>query len=88
MKTNDKEFLILCQNIKQIRKVYKLTQKEMAQICGTSIYYIQKLEHDILPERFGIDILFNIYDYFGITPAQMFKSVINSQPSEDAASAN
>lgn len=72
MKTTDQEFLIFCQNIRYLRNAHKLTQKEMAEICGVSISTLKKLEHNILPPRISVRIIFAISSHFNLRPEQLF----------------
>ena len=53
--------VILCKNIKYLRRKYKLTQKEMAEICHISVSSLRKIERNELPPRLNTDIFFICY---------------------------
>ena len=72
MKSTNKDLLIFCHNIRALRRVHKLTQKEMAKICGISISTLRKLEHNILPVKISIRTVFNLSIYFNLLPSQLF----------------
>ncbi len=72
MKTTNRELYAFFQNIRILRISHKLTQKEMAKICGVSLSTLRKLEHNILPTRVSVRILFNISNYFHLCPEQLF----------------
>lgn len=71
MEKND-EIRILCENIKKLRGICKLSKKEMASTLGISVSSLTKLENGILPPRLDCYFLIQIYRNFGITPSQMF----------------
>ena len=71
MEKND-EIRILCENIKKLRSICKMSKKEMASTLGISVASLTKLENGILPPRLDCCFLIQIYRNFGITPSQMF----------------
>ena len=66
---NEKHF---CENVKYLRAKYKLTKKEMSNILGISVRSLNLIEQEIIPPRLRCDIIFNLYDKFGITPSTLF----------------
>ncbi len=79
MKKNN-EIRILCENIKSLRSICKMSKKEIASKLGISVASLTKLENGILPPQLNCDFLFQIYRNFGITPAQMFQSLSEITP--------
>lgn len=70
---NEKQIQILCENIAFLRKENHLSKKEMATILNIGVQSLTKLENGELPPRLRVDVIFHIYDRFGIHP-QMFMS--------------
>lgn len=66
---------ILCSNIKKLRKAHNLTQRQMAEICKISVASLRKLENNIIPPRLSVEILFNIYKHFDLTPSELFSDI-------------
>lgn len=66
----------LANNIVRIRKEYGLSKKEMAKILGISIESLRKIEKGEIPLKMSVEVIFEIYDYFGITPKELFESRI------------
>ena len=75
MKNNKNNCLIFCNNLKHIRNTLGLTQKQMADLCGTSVYMLRKIENNILPKHLSVDILFHIHRSFNIPPSQLFEPI-------------
>lgn len=63
---------IFADNIKSIRKTHKLTQIQMAKKLRIGLKSLRLLEKVSLPPRLSADILFVIYDEFGIFHKDMF----------------
>ncbi|MBQ9963765.1 MAG: helix-turn-helix transcriptional regulator, partial [Clostridia bacterium] len=59
---------ILSHNMKHIREQYAFSKRDMARLLGIGIGSLNKLEKGELPPRLGVEILFNIQHYFGISP--------------------
>ena len=70
MKKHDEE--IFCNNIQVLRRRHKLKKEEMAHILHISVSSLSKLEEGRLPPRLSVEIIFFIYHYFHIRPADMF----------------
>ena len=66
------EIEIFCNNIRLLRRVYRLTQKDMAKVLGISVHSLAKLEQGILPPHISSEVLIYINYCFGITPDRMF----------------
>lgn len=60
-------YTAFCQNMKNLRKKYNLTQQQMAFILGISVKSLRKLEDGILPPRLSCDILYRLNSIFGIS---------------------
>lgn len=59
-------------NVKWLREKHGLSKKEMAKILGISVGTLNKIEKSELPPRLSVDIVFNIYQHFGIHPKNQF----------------
>ena len=59
-------------NIVQLRKDYRLSKKQMTKIMGIGIKSFNKIENGEIPPKMKADVLFNIEEYFGITPVKLF----------------
>ena len=74
---NKKEqYIILCKNIKYLRRKNKLTQKKMAEICHISVSSLRKIERNELPPQLSVDIIFYLVFYFKLVPKQLFYSLL------------
>lgn len=67
-----KQALIFGQNIRILRKKNKLSQAEMAKCLEIGIKTLSSLERGEIPPRLSCDILFRIYNKFGVYPGDMF----------------
>lgn len=70
MKKQDEE--IFCNNIRVLRRQHKLKKEEMARILHISVSSLSKLEAGRIPPRLSVEVIFFIYQYFHIRPADMF----------------
>ena len=70
--------IILRENIKYLRRKYKLTQKKMAEICHISVSYLRKIERNELPPRLGVKTVFFLTAYFKLLPKQLFYPLFES----------
>lgn len=70
----EREINNMIKNIIQIRKDYGLSKKQMAEIMGISVRSFNKIENGEIPPKMKVDVLFNIQDYFGITPPKLFSA--------------
>ncbi len=70
------EHLILCENIRNLRKNNGLSKKEMAKLLGIGIKRLNLLEQNIIPKRLSCSIIIKIYKNFGILPKDIFSKLI------------
>jgi len=63
---------IFCRNIAFLRKKHSLTQKQMAQIMGTSVYSVRLLEQGFLPKQLPYTVFYPLCDYFGLSADAFF----------------
>ena len=73
---NTKEIAIFCENIRRLRAMHGLSQKEMAKRLGIGVHSLSLLENGILPKRLGCDVIYLLYQQFGMTPDNMFTAHI------------
>ena len=71
MNSND-QFLILCNNLRQLRRKHGLSKKKMASILGIGVGSLTFLENDTIPSRLGCGFLFSASRYFGIRACDLF----------------
>ncbi len=55
-------------NVKWLRKHYCLSKKSMAMFLKIGVGSLNKIENGEIPPRLSVEILFNIYNHFGILP--------------------
>jgi transcriptional regulator with XRE-family HTH domain len=70
-KSYDKEFILIGQNIKEIRVSKKLTQSSLASLCDIDIRTIQRIEKGEF--NMSMKILFAICESLQITPISLLK---------------
>lgn len=75
--SNDQEILDFCRNIRCLRKIYRLTQKQMAEILGCSVRSVSMLEHGKLPEMLGASVILRASRYFHISSSELFVPIEN-----------
>jgi len=63
---------IFCRNIAFLRKKHSLTQKQMAQIMGTSVYSVRLLEQGIMPKQLPYTVFYPLCDYFNLSADAFF----------------
>lgn len=73
-----KVFAFLSHNILWLRRHYGISRKRMAALLGIGLWSLKKIEKGKLPPRLTIEILFTLYEQFGISP-----SVLLSRRLED-----
>lgn len=66
------EITLFCENIKALRKINKLSKKDMAKLIGIGTKSLTLIENGRLPPKLGCDVLFKIQKEFGIAPQTMF----------------
>ena len=64
-------FTHLGRNLFILRKIHRLSQKEMAKRLGIGVGSLRRLESGTLPPRFNIHALEQIYVNFNILPTQI-----------------
>ncbi len=65
-----------CMNVRSLRLLHKLSQKEMAQALGIGVKSLQKIEAGEIPPRLGADVLFAIHNRFRIPISNLFKPMM------------
>lgn len=59
-------------NIRFLRETNKLSKRKMAEILKISVKSLNKIEDGESMPDISVDVVFNIYDYFGILPKDQF----------------
>ena len=70
-----------CHNVHFLRQQHHLSQKQMAERLGISVYAIRKLERGSVSESITIDTVYAIYKQFGIKPADQFSKYLDAESS-------
>ena len=73
--TNHADIEVLCNNITLLRKLNRMTQKQMAELMDVSVYCVRKVEHGELPPMFGIQQIFHLSQHFGLHPSAFFSPI-------------
>lgn len=71
---NQKECSCFLNNVLWLRKHNGLSKKEMAKKLNISIKTLNKIENGELPEKLSVEIVFDLYEHFGITPKTLFET--------------
>lgn len=69
----DEYLLILCDNLRRLRRAHGLSKKEMAKILGIGVKSLSLLENNILPPRLGCEMLFRASQHFKIRACELFE---------------
>lgn len=62
-----------CDNITWIRAKYGISKKKMAELLEIGIWTLNKIERGELPPRADVCIFWNVYEHFGIPPAEQLR---------------
>ena len=65
-------------NVAWLRKKNGLSKKEMARLLKIGLWSLNKLESGILPPKMSFEVVYRIYDNFGITPEAMIAKRLDS----------
>lgn len=66
------EFKNFMRNIVFLRETNKLSKRKMAKILGISVKSLNKIENGESMPDISVEVVFNIYNYFGILPKDQF----------------
>lgn len=72
MKDNSEDAKSFGDNLRLLRKVHRLSQKDMAKIMGVSIYCVRKAEQGVFPPSLHADALLALSHYFHLRPSTFF----------------
>ena len=72
----DSEIKKLSENINSLKLKNKLTQKQLAQIGGVSVYAIKKLLSGQLTAAISVTVLLRLAKYFKLHISDLFNSEI------------
>lgn len=70
----DVKIEMVCRNIRNLRKYYRLSRKEMAKRLHIGVETLRKIECGKIPPRMPLTVLIEIYRCFGFTPSQIITS--------------
>lgn len=73
---NDEQIKNFCANVKNLRKKYGLSKKEMAKILHIGVKSLTVIESGTLPVRLSANIVIQIYRSFGILPSDVMAHLI------------
>ncbi len=66
------DIAIFCEKMRKLRKIKRYSKVNMAKILRIGVKTLSLIEHGSIPKNLKCNILFEIYDNFGITPMEMF----------------
>ena len=72
MEYTNRDAEIFGENLYFLRKVHRLSQRELAKTAGISLYCLRKAEHGIFTDTLCIDAIFRISRHFHLRPATLF----------------
>ena len=72
MKHNE-DIIKFCENIRRLRERNKFSLDKMAEDLEISVEELEAIENYRLPETVTVDLVFAIYDKFGILPSDQFR---------------
>lgn len=75
MKYNS-ELRNLCSNIIYLKNKNKLTQKELSEISGLSLYSIRKIKKGICTDEITTETLYRLAKFFKIRMADLFNAMV------------
>ena len=73
----DRDVQIFCENFRYLRRSRGLTQKQMAQRLQISVGYVRRIEKGEHPPRMTVEVIFQIFRVFGITPGRQFSEILS-----------
>ena len=73
---------IFLHNIVWLRKHYGLSKKEMAKRLGIGLWSLNKIEKGELPPRLHCDIIFAIFQNFGVPFADLFDQHLGQEKTD------
>ena len=74
-----------CNNIVNLRKIFRLSKREMAKKLRIGVKSLTMIESGQVPKRLSVEVLFWVHENFGITPGEictndvceMIKGILN-----------
>lgn len=72
-----------CENIRYLRKIYGLSQKEMARRLNISVYMLRLIEKRVLSPRLSYKVLYTIEDVFGLSPSAVLETLLYLREGQD-----
>ena len=73
------ELTVFCKNVTFLREKHQLSKKDMAQRLHMSRYTLNRIERGIVSERMGTNVLFYIYQNFGVLPGILPGRILTSE---------
>ena len=73
--TDHSDVEVLCSNVTLLRKLNRMTQKQMAELMEVSVYCVRKVERGELPPMFGVRQIFHLSRHFGLHPSEFFSPI-------------
>ncbi len=64
-----------CETVRRLRQAHGLSQRNMAKQLGIGVGSLRKLERGEIPPRLSVEVLYHIYDTFGVHPADQFRKM-------------
>ena len=78
--TTEDNYRMVCRNIRYLRAAHGLSRTAMARRLHITIKTLDAMEAGIFPERTGIQLLFHVFQAFGVSPSQLTTTSLEDQP--------
>ncbi len=68
----NKEYDCFMHNVAWLRIKHGLSKRKMARILGIGLQTLNKIENGEIPPNLSVDVVFEIYSNFGVSPKNLF----------------
>ena len=67
----------LCENLKALRRIFAMSETEMAEKLAMSEEMLAMLESGAVPSNLELEVMIRIYECFGVTPSEMLETDVS-----------
>jgi len=75
----DKQFENFLLNVATIRRHYGLSEQKMAELLKIDVKTLKEIECGKLPSELSTEVVFIIYNIFGIHPSVQFERILTAK---------
>ena len=68
-----------CHNVRWLREHHRLSQTGMAAMLRISVAELEQIEGGSIPEELSIDVLCDIYRYFGVSLSDQMGRILGQE---------